>query len=197
MPVIKLCSVRFTTPHWVTWTDSDAWNSNKHPLWELRLCRITVVPSATQNVINTYTAPSKNSGSFYLEIQTNFQAIFTASPTEKTVCLSDCVCVISSFSCVRLFATPWTIARQVPLSMGFSKQEYWSELPCHPPGVLPDPGIESVSPASPALQAILYPLSHMGTRLWAYLCSIHFIFFMIIKWVNFYKSLSVWYKIIP
>ena len=98
MPVIKLCSVRFTTLHWVTWTDSDAWNSNKHPLWELRLCRITVVPSATQNVINTYTAPSKNSGSFYLEIQTNFQAIFTASPTEK--CVFQIVCVWSVASVV-------------------------------------------------------------------------------------------------
>ena len=38
--------------------------------------------------------------------------------------------VISHFSCVRLFATPWTIAHQAPLSMGFSRQEYWSGLPC-------------------------------------------------------------------
>ena len=39
-------------------------------------------------------------------------------------------CVISHFSCVRLFVTPWTIAHQVPLSTGFFKQEYWSGLPC-------------------------------------------------------------------
>ena len=51
---------------------------------------------------------------------------------------------------VQLFATPWTVARQAPLSMGFSRQEYWSGLPC-PPGDLPDPGIEPASPASPAL----------------------------------------------
>ena len=50
---------------------------------------------------------------------------------------------------VRLFATPWTVAYQAPLSMGFSRQEYWSELPFPSPGDLPDPGIE---PRSPALQ---------------------------------------------
>ena len=51
---------------------------------------------------------------------------------------------------VRLFATPWTVAHQAPLSMGFSRQEYWSGLPFPSPGDLPDPGIE---PRSPALQA--------------------------------------------
>ena len=50
----------------------------------------------------------------------------------------------------RLFATPWTAARQAPLSMGFSKQRYWSELPFPSPGDLSDPGIE---PGSPTLQA--------------------------------------------
>ena len=42
-------------------------------------------------------------------------------------------------------ATPWTVARQTPESMGFSRQEYWSKLLCPPPGVLPNPGIEPVS----------------------------------------------------
>ena len=49
------------------------------------------------------------------------------------------------------FATPWTVACQVPLSMGFSRQEYWRGLPFPPPGDLPDPGIELTSPVSPAL----------------------------------------------
>ena len=48
-------------------------------------------------------------------------------------------------------STLWTAARQAPLSKGFSKQEYWSGLPCPPPGDLPVPGIKAVSPASPAL----------------------------------------------
>ena len=52
-----------------------------------------------------------------------------------------CVCA-NCFSCVQLFAILWTIARQVPLSMGFSRQEYYSGFPCLPPGALPDPGIE-------------------------------------------------------
>ena len=51
------------------------------------------------------------------------------------------LCVLSHFSHVRLFATLWTIAHKAPLSMGFSRQEYGSGLPCPPPGDLPDPGI--------------------------------------------------------
>ena len=50
-------------------------------------------------------------------------------------CLTDC------------FVTPWTVARQAPLSMGFPRQDYWSGLPCPPPGHLPDPGMEPESPA--------------------------------------------------
>ena len=59
--------------------------------------------------------------------------------------------MLSRFSCVQLCVTLWTAAHQAPLSMGFFKQEYWSELPCPPPGDLPDPGIEPTSLMSPAL----------------------------------------------
>ena len=55
-----------------------------------------------------------------------------------------------SLSRVRVFATPWTVAYEVPPSMEFSRQEYWSALPFPSPGDFPDPGIE---PGSPALQA--------------------------------------------
>ena len=65
--------------------------------------------------------------------------------------VSMCVCVQSHFYCVRLFVTLWTIVCQAPLSMGFSRQEYWSELPCPPLGDLPNPGTELVSLISPAL----------------------------------------------
>ena len=61
------------------------------------------------------------------------------------------VCVLSCFSHVQLFATLWTTAYQVSLSMGFSRQEYYSGLPCPPPGDLPDPGIKPFSLMSPAL----------------------------------------------
>ena len=54
---------------------------------------------------------------------------------------------VKSLSRVRLFETPWTVAYQAPRSMGFSRQEYWSGLPFPSPGDLPNPGIESRSPA--------------------------------------------------
>ena len=56
-------------------------------------------------------------------------------------------------SCVRLFVTPWTVARQAPLSKGFSRQEYWSGLPFPFPGDLPGPEIE---PGSAVLQAYVH-----------------------------------------
>ena len=52
---------------------------------------------------------------------------------------------------IRFFVTLWTVSHQVPLSMGFSWQEYCSEWPCPPPGDLPNPGIKPRSPMSPAL----------------------------------------------
>ena len=61
------------------------------------------------------------------------------------------VCMLSPFSHVRLFLTLWTVAHQAPLSVGFSRQEYWSGLPCPPPGDLPNPGIKLVSLMSSAL----------------------------------------------
>ena len=60
-------------------------------------------------------------------------------------------CVLSHFSCVQLFATIQTVACQAPLPMGFSRQGYWSGLPCPPPGDLPDPGIVPTSLMPPAL----------------------------------------------
>ena len=73
-----------------------------------------------------------------------------------------CMCA-QSFSCVRLFATPWTVACQPPLSTGFSRQEYWSGLPFPPPGDLPEPRIKLMCPAYPALGVHSLPLSHLGS----------------------------------
>ena len=62
------------------------------------------------------------------------------------MCVCTCMlCVLSHFSHVRLFATPWTVAHQAPLSLGFSRQEYWHGLPFPPPGNLLDPGIKPMS----------------------------------------------------
>ena len=79
-------------------------------------------------------------------------------------------CMLSCFSHVRLFVTRWTVPHQAPLSMGCSRSEYWSGLPCPPPGDLPDPGIEHASLSTPALQADSLPLSHWALRLCMNLC---------------------------
>ena len=83
----------------------------------------------------------------------------------STCCFSemDRTHILSCFSRVGPFATQWTVVHQAPLSMGFSRKESWSGLPCPPPGDLPDPGIELVSPEDPALQADSLPLGHWGS----------------------------------
>ena len=75
------------------------------------------------------------------------------SPNSVSCFLSQCMqaCMLGHFSRVWLFVTPWTVAHQASLSMGFSRQEYWSGLPLPPPGYLPDPGIKPASFMSAAL----------------------------------------------
>ena len=69
------------------------------------------------------------------------------------------MCAKSLQLCPILFVTPWTVAHQAPVSMGFSRQEYWSGLPFPPPGDLSDPWIEPVSLTSPALVCGFFPTS--------------------------------------
>ena len=72
-------------------------------------------------------------------------------PVFLDLMMSLLMCVLSRFSRVQLFATVLIEACQAPLSLGFSRQEYWNGLPCPPPRNLPDPGIEPESFMSPAL----------------------------------------------
>ena len=93
----------------------------------------------------------------------HFKIIVDSLRWETKACLPNLPCpmtwpfTLTTIKCaqflshVRLFVTPWTVARQAPLTMGFPRQEYWSRLPFSPPGDLPDPGIEPMSPASPTL----------------------------------------------
>ena len=69
------------------------------------------------------------------------------------------MCMLSCFSHVQLFVTLWTVAHQAPLSKGFSRQGYWSGLPCPPPENLPDPGIEPKSLMFPALAGEFFTTS--------------------------------------
>ena len=66
---------------------------------------------------------------------------------------------VTSVTSWALFATPWTVAHQAPLSMGFSKQEYWGGLPWPPSGNLPDPAIKPTSLMSPALADGFFTIS--------------------------------------
>ena len=78
---------------------------------------------------------------------------------------------VKLLSRVQLFAIPWTVAYQAPLSMEFSRQEYWSGLPCPSPGDRPNPGIK---PRSPALQADALPSELPGKPHIIYIYNIHF-----------------------
>ena len=69
-----------------------------------------------------------------------------------------CMCTKVLQSCPT-FCNPMDYSPQAPLSMGLSKQEYWSGLPCPPPGDIPDPGIEPLSQASPALAGRFFTTS--------------------------------------
>ena len=93
---------------------------------------------------------------------TSFSPVITS---QYYIMLEICKCgcaMLSCSVCIQLFATPWTVAHQAPLSMGFSWQEYWSGLPCPPPGDLPNPGIK---PKSPTLQADSLPPEPPGKQL--------------------------------
>ena len=83
----------------------------------------------------------------------------TGEGVEKREPLCNVACMLSRFSRVQLFATLWTVARQAPLSMGFSRPEYWSGLPFPSPGNLPNPEIKPVSLKSPALASRFFTTS--------------------------------------
>ena len=78
---------------------------------------------------------------------------------EPPAVVTVCVCVCESLDYIRLFAVPWTAAHQAPLSMDFSRQEYWRGLPFPSLGDLPDPGIKH---SSPTLQADSLPSEPLG-----------------------------------
>ena len=114
------------------------------------------------------------------------------------------VCVYVLFSVMsNSFVTPWTITRQAPLSMGFSRQEYWSGLPCPPPGDLPNPGIECKSPAWQAdsllfshQEAInIYIHTYIHTYIYTYICIHTYIYdyiYILEKAMAPHSSTSAW-----
>ena len=95
-----------------------------------------------------------------------FKLFFKPVESKLTVVLCCAVTSVMSDS-----ATLWTIAHQAPPSIGFYSQEYWSRLPCPPPGDLPSSGIEPTSPVSPALQENSLLLSHQVSPKLTVTCS--------------------------
>ena len=93
------------------------------------------------------------------ELQSKFNRYCQSMNQETLPCLNLCL----SLSHVQLFATLWTAAHQPPLSMGFSGKKYWSGLPLSPPGDLPDPEIQLLSPASSPSQVNSLLLSCQGS----------------------------------
>ena len=126
--VCKTLPSQSYTQYVPTWTDLLLKRILRLLSWEFSICK-----SLTQLFLysNNPSEPSINQPT-------------VCTSALQTVCRAYCLCHL------QLFATPWTATRQAPLSMGFSRPEYWSGLPCPPPGDLPNPGIE---PRSPALQA--------------------------------------------
>ena len=89
-----------------------------------------------------------------------FYALFYRAWKQGSVTLGITFPNVWSLSCVQLFVTPLTFPYKAPLSMGFSRQEYWSGLPFPSPGDLPDPGM---NPGLLHCRKTLYPLSHQGS----------------------------------
>ena len=92
-----------------------------------------------------------------------------------------------------ILATPWTVARQAPLSMGFSGQEYWSGLPFPSPGNVPDPEIK---PRSRVLQADSLPLSHQGSPNHTYRHTLLFRLFSFCRLLQGIEYSSLCYKLL-
>ena len=86
------------------------------------------------------------------------------------------MCVLSRFSHVRLFETLWTEAQQAPLFMGFSRQKYWNELPCPPPGYHPDPGMEPAFLMFPVLAGRFFTSSTQLVPFYVYPLSFTYYF---------------------
>ena len=91
----------------------------------------------------------------------------------------------SRFSRVQLFTTLWTVTRQAPLSMQFSRQGYWSGLPCPPPGDLLNPGIKPTSPMPPALAGGFFTTSAIWEAHGCLHESVQF-FILLVSTLNFF-----------
>ena len=133
------------------------------PLWTLWSCKKGPnTPALTKSCDSVSQSCPLSATPWAAACQASLSSTKRADGQKCDTALRLCMRVLSR-SVVYDSATLWTVARQAPLSMGFSKQEYWSALPCLPPGDLPNPGIKPTSPEAPALQVGSLPLSYRGS----------------------------------
>ena len=125
-----------------------------HQRGEITSCHF-VQFSGTVSKLHSHFTEENNLRLFF-----NMKKIILIKKGGGTVFWYLCVCAESLQSC--LSVTPWTVAHQAPLSMGFSRQEYWSGLPCPPPGDLPDPGIKCMYLMPPALAGGFFTTNSPG-----------------------------------
>ena len=97
-------------------------------------------------------------------------------------------CVLIRFSCVQLFTTLLTVARQAPLSIGFPRQEYWSGLPFPPPGDLLNPGIKPASLVFPIVRTDSLQLAEPGAHICVCVCVCIYIYIYIYLLRNLYAG---------
>ena len=114
----------------------------------------------------------------------------------ECVCVCVCMCVCKSLSHVALFVTLWTVACQSPLSMGFSRQEYWSGLPFPSSGDLPNPGTEPWSHTLQADSFLSEPLvkpicMYVCMYVCTYICICTNNFFRLFSIMHYYKRLNI------
>ena len=127
--------------------------------WPIRMCMICAVtskPSSPPTLLHTQLAPDSWVSWMFLKTQSTLRTLHRLCPLPGKLFLQISVFFPSKWTFIHvshvwLFATPWTVARQSPLPMGFSQQEYWSGLSFPSPGDLSDPGVEPMSLAAPAL----------------------------------------------
>ena len=127
--------------------DSSPVGSSVHKILQARILEwVTISFSRGSSQPRDWTSVSRTVGRFFTDWATR-EALSMYVNLNQFYCA---MCV-SRFSCVQLFVTVFTVVCQAPLSVGSSRQEYWSGLPCPHPGNLPDPGIKPESLMSPAL----------------------------------------------
>ena len=135
------------------------WCSQSSPINSTNIycCHVSGAKLVTgHTVVMSWSMSTQNS---YIEVLTSPSPLVLYLEGELIKRYLQSACIPSH---VQLFATLWTGAHHAPLSLGFFRQEYWSRLPFPPPGDLPNPGIEPLSPASPALQADSLPTEPSG-----------------------------------